>query len=99
MRGNQEVLEFEVKGALLCRQNSTEAKFELDMRIVICTHQFKMSMYDGYNERKLKTTRIFLRCKSNFDLELHILMTLLYTVLHLTMSICEGYNELKPRFD
>ena len=93
---------------------SARPKFKLNLRILL-THlysefQFKMSISNGDNERKLKINGIFTKSKGHnspkifstgpkFKLNLRILQTHLYTKFQLKMSICNGDNERKLKIN
>ena len=82
---------------------------------VVLTHlytvfQFKISICNGDNERKLKINGICLSprgitllknysTKPKFELNLRILVKHLYTKFHLKMSICNGDNERKLKIN
>ena len=82
---------------------STTPKFKLNLRILL-THlysefQFKMSISNGDNKRKLKINGNCSKSKGHnspknyltvpkLELNLRILLTLLYTKFQLKMSIC-----------
>ena len=89
---------------------STGPKFELNLRILLTNlyteFQFKMSICNGDNERKLKINGIFFSPRGitlpknnstgpQFKLNLRILVTNLYTEFQFKMSICNGDNERK----
>ena len=87
-------------------------KFKSNLRILM-THlytkfQFKMSICNGDNERKLKINGIFLSPRGvtlpkinrpKFKSNLRILMTHLYTKFQFKMSICNGDNERKLKIN
>ena len=96
--------------------NSTQPKVKLNLRILL-THlytefQFKMSICNGDNERKLKINGIFLSPRgitlpkinrpdpnSNSTCVFFNLVTHLYPEFRFKMSICNGDNERKLKIN
>ena len=91
-----------------------QPKFKLNLRILL-THlysefQFKMSIINGDNERKLKINGIFLSPRGiilpknystwpKFKLNLRILLKHLYTEFQFKISISNGDNERKLKIN
>ena len=77
----------------------------------LCTEfQFKMSICNGDNQRKLKINGIFFKSKGyysaenysrgpKFELNLCIRVTNLYTEFQFKMSICNGDNQRKLKIN
>ena len=103
-----------LRGITLRKIIRPDPKFKLNLRILVTNlytkFQFKMSIFNGDNERKLKINGIFFKSKGHnsaenystgptFELNLRILMTNLYTEFQFKMKICNGNNERKLKIN